>query len=366
MGQKVNPHGLRVGVIKDWDSRWYASEEKVGDLIVEDQKIRKFLKKTLYGAGVPRIEIERSADVVTVFLHCARPGMVIGQGGKQIEEYRAALEKLIGKKTRLNIVEVKNPDMDAQLVAENIAQQLEKRISHRRAMKNAMARAMRAGAKGIKTCCSGRLGGREIAGVEHYHEGTIPLQTIRADIEYGFAEAATTFGRIGVKVWIYKGEVLSQTLRTTPRTMDTSKPYQERRERRRRDDRRGGGGFNRDRQGGGFSRDRQGAPGGGFNRDRQGGAPGGGFNRGGQGAPGGGFNRDRQGGAPGGFNRGGQGGGFSRGGQGGGFSRDRQGAPGGFNRQAGLNRQVSAPRPAPRPAEGAAPAAPAKEEGGAE
>ena len=242
MGQKVNPHGLRVGVIKDWDSRWYASDEKVGDLIVEDQKIRKYLKKTLYGAGVPKIEIERSNEVVTIFLHCARPGMVIGKGGEQIEQYRLAVEKLIGKKVRLNIVEVRNPDMNAQLVAENIAQQLEKRISHRRAMKNAMARAMRAGAKGIKVCCSGRLGGREIAGVEHYHEGTIPLQTIRADIEYGFAEAATTFGRIGVKVWIYKGEVLSQTLRTTPRTMDTSKPYQERRERRpRRDgDRRGG------------------------------------------------------------------------------------------------------------------------------
>ncbi|MBQ7682003.1 MAG: 30S ribosomal protein S3 [Oscillibacter sp.] len=355
MGQKVNPHGLRVGVIKDWDSRWYASEEKVGDLIVEDQKIRKFLKKTLYGAGVPRIEIERSNDVVTIFLHCARPGMVIGQGGKQIEEYRQALEKMIGKKTRLNIVEVKNPDMDAQLVAENIAQQLEKRISHRRAMKNAMARAMRAGAKGIKTCCSGRLGGREIAGVEHYHEGTIPLQTIRADIEYGFAEAATTFGRIGVKVWIYKGEVLSQTLRTTPRTMDTSKPYQERRERRRRDDRRGGG-FNRDRQGGGFSRDRQGAPGGGFNRDRQG-APGGGFNRDRQGAPGGGFNRDRQGG---GFNRqGAPGGGFNRDRQGGGFNR--QGAPG---RPAGMNRQMNAPRPSAAPAP--APEAPAPKEGGAE
>ena len=283
MGQKVNPHGLRVGVIKDWDSRWYASEEKVGDLIVEDQKIRKYLKKTLYGAGVPKIEIERSNEVVTIFLHCARPGMVIGKGGEQIEQYRLAVEKLIGKKVRLNIVEVRNPDMNAQLVAENIAQQLEKRISHRRAMKNSMARAMRAGAKGIKVCCSGRLGGREIAGVEHYHEGTIPLQTIRADIEYGFAEAATTFGRIGVKVWIYKGEVLSQTLRTTPRTMDTSKPYQERRERRpRRDgDRRGGfggdrrnGGFNRDRQNGGFNRDRQG----GFNR--QGGAerrPQGGF-----------------------------------------------------------------------------------------
>ncbi len=273
MGQKVNPHGLRVGVIKDWDSRWYASEEKVGDLIVEDQKIRKYLKKTLYGAGVPKIEIERSNEVVTIFLHCARPGMVIGKGGEQIEQYRLAVEKLIGKKVRLNIVEVRNPDMNAQLVAENIAQQLEKRISHRRAMKNAMARAMRAGAKGIKTCCSGRLGGREIAGVEHYHEGTIPLQTIRADIEYGFAEAATTFGRIGVKVWIYKGEVLSQTLRTTPRTMDTSKPYQERRERRPRRDGDRRGGFGDRRQGGGFNRDRQG----GFNRGQ--GRPQGGFNR---------------------------------------------------------------------------------------
>ena len=274
MGQKVNPHGLRVGVIKDWDSRWYASEEKVGDLIVEDQKIRKYLKKTLYGAGVPKIEIERSNDIVTIYLHCARPGVVIGKGGEQIEQYRLAVEKMIGKKVKLNIVEVRNPDMNAQLVAENIAQQLEKRISHRRAMKNSIARAMRAGAKGIKVCCSGRLGGREIAGVEHYHEGTIPLQTIRADIEYGFAEAATTFGRIGVKVWIYKGEVLSQTLRTTPRTMDTSKPYQERRERRPRRDGDRRGGFGGDRRNGGFNRDRQG----GFNR--QGGAerrPQGGF-----------------------------------------------------------------------------------------
>ena len=274
MGQKVNPHGLRVGVIKDWDSRWYASEEKVGDLIVEDQKIRKYLKKTLYGAGVPKIEIERSNDIVTIYLHCARPGVVIGKGGEHIEQYRLAVEKMIGKKVKLNIVEVRNPDMNAQLVAENIAQQLEKRISHRRAMKNSMARAMRAGAKGIKVCCSGRLGGREIAGVEHYHEGTIPLQTIRADIEYGFAEAATTFGRIGVKVWIYKGEVLSQTLRTTPRTMDTSRPYQERRERRPRRDGDRRGGFGGDRRNGGFNRDRQG----GFNR--QGGAerrPQGGF-----------------------------------------------------------------------------------------
>ena len=276
MGQKVNPHGLRVGVIKDWDSRWYASEEKVGDLIVEDQKIRKYLKKTLYGAGVPKIEIERSADTVTIFLHCARPGVVIGKGGEQIEQYRLAVEKMVGKKVKLNIVEVRNPDMDAQLVAENIAAQLEKRVSYRRAMKMAMQRAIKLGAKGIKTACSGRLGGAEISRVEHYHEGTIPLQTLRADIDYGFAEAATTFGRIGVKVWVYKGEVLSQTLRTTPRTLDTSKPYQERRERRpRRDGDRRQGGFNRGNgQGGNFNRDRQN---GGFNRGQ--GRPQGGFNR---------------------------------------------------------------------------------------
>ena len=281
MGQKVNPHGFRVGVIKDWDSRWYASEEKVGDLIVEDQKIRKYLKKTLYGAGVPKIEIERSNDIVTIYLHCARPGVVIGKGGEQIEQYRLAVEKMIGKKVKLNIVEVRNPDMNAQLVAENIAQQLEKRISHRRAMKNSMARAMRAGAKGIKTSCSGRLGGAEIARTEHYHDGTIPLQTLRADIDYGFAEAATTYGRIGVKVWIYKGEVLTQALRTTPRTLDTSKPYQERRDRPRRDRRDG------DRRQGGFNRDRQG----GFNRDRQNG----GFNRGPR--PAGQANTPKEGGA---------------------------------------------------------------------
>ena len=209
MGQKVNPHGLRVGVIKDWDSRWYASEEKVGDLIVEDQKIRKYLKKTLYGAGVPKIEIERSADTVTVYLHCARPGVVIGKGGEQIEQYRLAVEKLIGKKVKLNIVEVRTPDMNAQLVAENIAQQLEKRISFRRALKQAQQRAMKInGVKGIKTCVSGRVGGADIARTEHYHEGSIPLQTLRANIEYGFAEAKTTYGRLGVKVWIYKGQVL--------------------------------------------------------------------------------------------------------------------------------------------------------------
>jgi len=264
---------MRVGVIKDWDSRWYASSEKVGDLLVEDKKIRDYLKKKLYNAQVPKIEIERSSGGVTIFLHCARPGMVIGKEGKDIEATRLEVAKLIGKNVKLNIVEVRSPDMNAQLVAENIAQQLEKRISHRRAMKNAMGRAMRAGAKGIKCCCSGRLGGREIAGVEHYHEGTIPLQTIRADIEYGFAEAATTFGRIGVKVWIYKGEVLSQALRTTPRTIDTSKPYEERRERRPRRDGDRRGGFNRDNNRGGFNRSGESRP---PRRDGQGA----GFNRG--------------------------------------------------------------------------------------
>ena len=253
MGQKVNPHGLRVGVIKDWDSRWYAANEKVGDLLVEDKKIRDYLKKTLYGAGIPKIEIERDNAKVRVYLHCARPGVVIGKGGEDIKKVEAQLVKLTGKPVDLKIVEVRDTDTNAQLVAENIAQQLEKRIGFRRAMKNSMGRAMRAGARGIKTCCSGRLGGAEIARTEHYHDGTIPLQTLRADIDYGFAEAATTYGRIGVKVWIYKGEVLTQALRTTPRTLDTSKPYQERRPRRdRRDgDRRG---FNRDRREGGFNR----------------------------------------------------------------------------------------------------------------
>ena len=278
MGQKVNPHGLRVGVIKDWDSRWYAREDKVGDLIVEDYNIRKYLKNKLYAAGVAKIEIERSNGKVKININCSRPGVVIGKAGAEIENLRKEMEGKLGKSVNLNIVEVRSPDLNAQLVAENIAQQLEKRISFRRAMKKAMQQATRLGAKGIKVTCGGRLGGAEIARSESYHEGTIPLQTIRADIEYGFAEAATTFGRIGVKVWIYKGEVLSQTLRTTPRTMDTSKPYQERRERRpRRDGDRRPGGFNRDRQGQG-----------GFNRDRQNG----GFNRNGQGRPQGGFNRN--------------------------------------------------------------------------
>ena len=252
MGQKVNPHGMRVGVIKDWDSRWYARADKVGDLIVEDYNIRNYLKKTLYSAGVPTIEIERDSNKVRIYIHCSRPGVVIGKGGAEIERIRLSVEKMIGKPVAISIVEVRTPDTNAQLVAENIAQQIEKRISHRRAMKNAMGRAMRMGAKGIKVMCSGRLGGREIAGVEQYHDGTIPLQTIRADIEYGFAEAATTYGRIGVKVWIYKGEVLSQTLRTTPRVMDMNKPPGER---RRRDDRRGG--RNGDRRQGGYNRDRQ-------------------------------------------------------------------------------------------------------------
>ena len=272
MGQKVNPHGLRVGVIKDWDSRWYARNEKVGDLLVEDKKIRDYLKKTLYGAGIPKIEIERDNAKVRIYLHCARPGVVIGKGGEDIKKIEAQLVKMIGKPVDLKIVEVRDTDTNAQLVAENIAQQLEKRIGFRRAMKNAMGRAMRVGAKGIKTSCSGRLGGAEIARTEHYHDGTIPLQTLRADIDYGFAEAATTYGRIGVKVWIYKGEVLTQALRTTPRTLDTSKPYQERRERPRRDRRDGDrrqGGFNRDRQGGGnFNRGPRPAGQGNFNSNR--------------------------------------------------------------------------------------------------
>ncbi len=242
MGQKVNPHGLRVGVIKDWDSRWYARDEKVGDLIVEDYKIRKYLKALLYAAGIPRIEIERSNARVRILLHCKSPGMVIGRGGAEIEKLRLNLEKMIGKPVALNIVEVKNPDMNAQLVAESIAAQLEKRISFRRAMKQSMGRAMRMGAKGIKTAVSGRLGGAEIARSEHYHEGTIPLQTLRADIDYGFAEAHTTYGRIGVKVWIYKGEILRAGERG-PRTIEGPKPREERRERRDRGDRR----FNNDR-----------------------------------------------------------------------------------------------------------------------
>ena len=305
MGQKVHPHGMRVGVIKDWDSRWYARADKVGDLVVEDYKIREYLKKTLYSAGVPTIEIERDSAKVRIFIHCSRPGVVIGKGGAEIERLRLEVEKMIGKPVALSIVEVRTPDTNAQLVAENIAAQLEKRIGFRRAMKNSIGRAMRMGAKGIKVMCSGRLGGAEIARTESYHEGTIPLQTIRADIDYGFAEAATTYGRIGVKVWIYKGEILTTSLRTTPRVMDMNRRDDRRRDRR--DDRRGGrggrGGYNRDNRGG-YNRDNRG----GYNRD----------NRGGQG----GYNRD---------NRNGQGGGYNRGNGQGGYNRP---AGQGYNRPA--------------------------------
>ena len=217
MGQKVNPHGLRVGVIKDWDSRWFAKKSTFGDTLVEDYNLRKTLKKQLYAAGVPKIEIERDASKVRIHIHCAKPGMVIGKGGSEIEKLRVQCEKMLGKPVVINIVEVRQPDLDAQLVAENIAAQLEKRVSFRRAMKMCIGRSMKLGAKGIKTQVSGRLGGAEIARSESYNEGTIPLQTLRADIDYGFAEAATTYGRIGVKVWLYKGEVLRDSSVRRPR-----------------------------------------------------------------------------------------------------------------------------------------------------
>ena len=208
MGQKVNPHGLRVGVIKDWESRWFADDDNFSDNLVEDYKIREFLKKKLYHAGISKIEIERSADRVKVLVYTAKPGVVIGKGGAEIEKLKGELAKYSTKKVLVDIKEVKRPDSDAQLVAENIAQQLENRISFRRAMKSCMGRAMKAGAKGIKTSCSGRLGGADMARTEFYSEGNIPLQTLRADIDYGFAEANTTYGKIGVKTWIYHGEVL--------------------------------------------------------------------------------------------------------------------------------------------------------------
>lgn len=207
MGQKVNPHGLRVGVIKDWDSKWYADAE-FSDYLVEDYNIRKFLKKKLYSAGVSKIEIERASDRVKVIIYTAKPGVVIGKGGAEIDVTKKELSKLTDKKVMVDIKEIKRPDRDAQLVAENIAQQLENRVSFRRAMKSCMGRTMKSGAMGIKTCCSGRLGGADIARAEFYSEGTIPLQTLRADIDYGFAEANTTYGKVGVKVWIYKGEIL--------------------------------------------------------------------------------------------------------------------------------------------------------------
>ena len=316
MGQKVNPHGLRVGVIQNWDSRWYAKNENVGDLLVEDFKLRKFIKDTLFDAGVPKIEIERNPNRVRIFIHCARPGIVIGRGGADIEKLRLQLEQMVGKRVAVNIVEIRNPDLNAQLVAENIAAQIEKRVSFRRAMKQVMGRATRAGAKGIKTSASGRLGGAEIARTEVYHEGTIPLQTLRADIDYGFAEAKTQYGRIGIKVWIYRGEVLTRG----PRQTTVEPPRPDRRNDRR--DRR-----NNDRRGNFNNRDR--APGqgqGGYNRTDRGQ----GNYRGGQSAQGG----QRSGGYAG-----------------------RNGAQGGFNR--GPRPQGAAPR-APRTD------APAKPEGGNE
>ena len=210
MGQKVNPHGLRVGVIKDWDSRWFVKDSEFGDTIVSDYNLRKFLKKTLYAAGVPKIEIERDASRVRVHIHCAKPGLVIGKGGTEIEKLRIKCEKMLGKPTSLNIVEVRSPDVNAQLVAENIAQQLERRVAFRRAMKRTVSMARKFGGEGIKVTCAGRLAGAEIARTEWYRDGRVPLQTLRADIDYGFAEAHTTYGIIGVKVWIYKGEILDK------------------------------------------------------------------------------------------------------------------------------------------------------------
>ena len=261
MGQKVNPHGLRVGVIKDWDSRWFAKDEDFGDTLVSDYQIRKYLKDKLKLAGIPKVEIERSNAGVKVFIHCAKPGMVIGRGGSEIEKLRAAIEKMTGKAVSVNVVEIKNPDINAQLVAEAISEQLEKRVAFRRAMKQAIGRTMRLGAKGIKISVSGRLGGAEIARSEHYHEGTIPLQTLRADIDYGFWEANTTYGKIGVKVWSYKGEVLSG--RAGAQT-EAPAERRERRDRRDRGDRRGAGRGDRGGRG-----------------DRRGGAP----RQGGAGAP---------------------------------------------------------------------------------
>ena len=229
MGQKVNPHGLRVGVIKDWDSRWFAKDEVFGDTLVSDYNIRKYLKENLKLAGVPKIEIERNNAGVKVLIHCAKPGMVIGRGGVEIEKLRVKLDKMTGKAVAVNVEDVKTPDLNAQLVAESVAAQLEKRIAFRRAMKQAIGRTMRLGAKGIKITLSGRLGGAEIARSAHYHEGTIPLQTIRADIDYGFAEADTTYGKIGVKTWIYKGEVLAD------KKLNASAPVEKPRDSRRGD-----------------------------------------------------------------------------------------------------------------------------------
>jgi len=276
MGQKINPHGLRVGIIKNWDSRWFARDDKFGETLVSDYRLREYLKNKLQAAGIPKIEIERdSGERVRVFIHCAKPGMVIGRGGTEIEKLRIDVERLVGKPVSVNVVEVKPVDMCAQLVAENIASQLEKRISFRRAMKTSIGRTMRLGAKGIKIAVSGRLGGAEIARSEHYHEGTIPLQTLRADIDYGFHEAKTTYGKIGVKVWIYKGEVLPEVARTqtgasaVPSTANSNdrKPRRDRRDggtggyRGPRNNNNGGGYNNNNNNNGNFQRRPQGQQG---------------------------------------------------------------------------------------------------------
>ncbi len=244
MGQKVNPHGLRVGVIKNWDSRWYAKDDVFGDTLVNDYKVRNYLKKRLMNAGIPKIEIERdNTGKMRVYIHCAKPGMIIGRDGAEIEKLRVDLEKMTGTPVSVNVIAVKPVEMSAQLVAENIASQLERRIGFRRAMKQAIGRTMRMGAKGIKITLSGRLGGAEIARTEHYHEGTIPLQTLRADIDYGFWEANTTYGKIGVKVWIFKGEVLPEVARIQTGASEERRQQQNRRNDRRgdrRDGRRGG------------------------------------------------------------------------------------------------------------------------------
>lgn len=255
MGQKVNPHGLRVGVVKNWDSRWFAKDEVFGDTLVSDYNIRKYLKNELKEAGISKIEIERTGNVVRVILNCAKPGMVIGRGGSEIGKYKDACEAIVKKTNpaltvKLDVFEIRQPDLDAQLVAENIASQLERRIAFRRAMKMAIRNTMRLGAKGIKISCGGRLGGAEIARTEHYHEGTIPLQTLRADIDYGFWEANTTYGKIGIKVWICKGEILRKG-----NSMTIVAPVEEQRDNRRNDRR---GGDRRDNRGG----DRRGNAGG--------------------------------------------------------------------------------------------------------
>lgn len=283
MGQKVNPHGFRVGVIKNWDSRWYAKDEVFGDTLVNDYNVRKYLKKRLMNAGIPRIEIERdNTGKIRVYIHCAKPGMIIGRDGAEIEKLRVDLEKMTGAPVSVNVIAVKPVEMSAQLVAENIASQLERRIGFRRAMKQSIGRTMRMGAKGIKITVSGRLGGAEIARSEHYHEGTIPLQTLRADIDYGFWEANTTYGKIGVKVWIYKGEVLPEVAR-----VQTGASEERRQQNNRRDNR--GRGDRRDNRGRGDRRDNRGG-----NR-RDGGRPGTG-RAGGQGRQGQGPRNNSEGG----------------------------------------------------------------------